>query len=250
MSKQSNQNLTISADSIKQLLINKNWMIFTFLIIVAFSISVRLGLWQFDRHEARVASNQAIENALAQEILPISQILEDQVNDWQKVSVIGEFESTSQQLVRRRYLEGNLGFWVVAKFNTSDGSSVLINRGFTPVTAAANKTPDVGPPPSGTLEIIGYLHKLDAESPRPPDLPEGQVNSINATQFNLSENDYQFFIHEINSQSDLSNLKPPTLGYGSHLAYALQWMAFAFMIIIGWLILTRKELTEQKKSST
>jgi cytochrome oxidase assembly protein ShyY1 len=250
MSKQSTQNQIINADSIKQLLINMNWIIFTFLIIVAFLISVRLGLWQFDRHEARVASNQAIENALSQEILPINQILKDQVTNWQKVSVIGEFETTSQQLVRRRYLEGNLGFWVVAKLNTPDGGSVLINRGFTPVTAAANKTPDIDAPPSGTLEITGYLHKLDAESLRPADLPDGQVNSINATQFNLSENDYQFFIHEINLQSDLSSINPPTLGYGSHLAYALQWMAFAFMIIIGWLILTRKELTEQKKSST
>jgi len=244
MSKQSTQNQIINADSIKQLLINMNWIIFTFLIIVAFLISVRLGLWQFDRHEARVASNQAIENALSQEILPINQILKDQVTNWQKVSVIGEFETTSQQLVRRRYLEGNLGFWVVAKLNTPDGGSVLINRGFTPVTAAANKTPDIDAPPSGTLEITGYLHKLDAESLRPADLPDGQVNSINATQFNLSENDYQFFIHEINLQSDLSSINPPTLGYGSHLAYALQWMAFAFMIIIGWLILTRKELTE------
>lgn len=249
MSKQLTQNQLINADSIKQLLKNKNWIIFTFLIIVAFLISVRLGLWQFDRHETRVASNQAIENALVQEILPINQVLEDQVTNWQKVSVVGEFEAASQQLVRRRYLEGNLGFWVVAKLNTPDGGSVLINRGFTPVTAAANKTPDVEAPPSGRLEITGYLHTLDAESPRPDDLPEGQVNSINATQFNLSKDDYQFFVHEINLQSDLSSLNPPTLGYGSHLAYALQWIAFSFMIILGWLVLTRKELIEQKKSS-
>jgi cytochrome oxidase assembly protein ShyY1 len=250
MTEQLNQTQTLNAESIKGLLLNKNWIIFTALIIVALLVSIRLGVWQYERHEARMESNQLIEQSLSQQSIPLNQLSEIDLNNWQRVSVTGEFDLESQMLVRRRYLQGNLGFWVVAKLNTTDGRIVLVNRGFTPVVAAANQSPEVALPPSGTVQLTGYLHNLDPESFRPNDLPQGQVNAINNAQFGLTENDYQFFIHQIDANSELDNVTPPILGYGSHLAYSLQWFAFGFMIILGWLILTRKEIMEQKNIVT
>jgi cytochrome oxidase assembly protein ShyY1 len=250
MSEQLNQTQTLNAESLKGLLTNKNWLIFSFLIIIALLVSIRLGIWQYERHEARMQSNQLIAQALSQQSIPINQLSDKDLNNWQKVVVAGEFEPASQRLVRRRYLDGNLGFWVVAKLTSTDGRVVLVNRGFTPVTAAANQTPEITFPPTNSVQIEGYLHTLDPESIRPSDLPEGQVNAINNSQFDLKENDYQFFIHEIDASSDLDNVTPPVLGYGSHLAYSLQWFAFGFMIILGWLILTRKEILEQRSSAT
>ncbi|MFY9325254.1 MAG: SURF1 family protein [Candidatus Nanopelagicales bacterium] len=225
---------------------DKNWVFFTLLIILAFAISIRLGFWQNERHQSRVEFNQNVEQALTAPSNDLS-IVYQNASPWQKVMTSGEFIADSQKLVRRRYLEGKLGFWIVAKLRTNDGKTVLVNRGFIPATLAANETPQVEDPPLGIVQVEGYFQNLDVESEKPSDLPLLQVSSVNATQFELSKNDYQLFIHQINTEENLQPIPSPQLTFGSHLAYSLQWFAFAFMIVVGWIILTRKELSELRK---
>lgn len=224
----------------------KNWILFTLLIILAFAISIRLGLWQNERHQSRIEFNQNVEQALTVPTNDLSAIYQD-ASPWQKVTTSGEFITDSQKLVRRRYLEGKLGFWIVAKLQTNSGKTVLVNRGFIPATLAANETPQVEDPPVGIVQVEGYFQNLDVESEKPSDLPLLQVSAINATQFELSQNDYQLFIHQINTDDNFQPIPSPQLTFGSHLAYSLQWFAFAFMIVLGWIILTRKELSELRK---
>lgn len=235
-----------SPNQIRKLFSSKNWVIFTGLIILAFLLSIRLGLWQYDRHQARVELNNSISSALATASEEIDFNYQDYL-PWQKITVEGSFLPGTQQLVRRRYLEGQLGFWVVAKFQSFEGQRILVNRGFIPVTLAANQSPEVLTPPSGSLTLEGYLQKLEKEVARPADLPAGQVNAINRTQFNLESSSFDFYLHQINTTADLQAIAAPKLTFGSHLAYSLQWFAFAFMIVIGWILLTRKEITELNK---
>jgi cytochrome oxidase assembly protein ShyY1 len=229
-----------------RLVSGKNWIIFTLLIILAFALSIRLGIWQNERHQARVEFNKNVEQALAAPMNNLPDIYQDAI-PWQKVTTSGDFIVDSQRLVRRRYLEGKLGFWIVAKLQTDNGKTLLVNRGFIPATLAASETPQINNPPLGRVFIEGYVQKLDAESEKPSDLPINQLSAINATQFNLSESDYQLFIHQINTEENLQAISSPKLSSGPHLAYSLQWFAFAFMIVVGWIILTRKEISELKK---
>lgn len=224
----------------------RNWILFTLLIILAFAISIRLGFWQNERHQSRVEFNQNVEQALIAPANDLSAIYQD-ASPWQKVTTSGEFIADSQKLVRRRYLEGKLGFWIVAKLQTNNGKTVLVNRGFIPATLAANETPQVEDPPLGIVQVEGYFQNLDVESKKPSDLPPLQVSAINATQFELSQNDYQLFVHQKNTEENLQAIPSPQLTFGSHLAYSLQWFAFAFMIVVGWIILTRKELSELRR---
>ncbi len=238
--------LNPSRSQIVRLLKSKNWQILTSLIVVAIVVSIRLGIWQYERHEARVNFNQSVATALNS----ANQELDFSKNDyasWQKITVEGSFEVDSQKLVRRRYLEGQLGFWVVTKFITTSGQVVLVNRGFTPVRAAATESPDVSKPAIGSITVEGYLQNLEPEVARPDDLPTGQVNAINRTQFQLSDQDFPFYLNQLNGSDELQPVNPPELTFGSHLAYSLQWFVFAFMILLGWGILTRKELSELAK---
>lgn len=239
--------LNQSKSPILRLLSSKNWVIFTLLIVIAFFVSIRLGIWQYERHEARLKFNESVSKALNS----ANQELDFSKNDyasWQKITVEGSFEPESQRLVRRRYLEGQLGFWVVAKFNSIHGQTILVNRGFTPVMAGATASPDVSLPPNGLITVEGYLQNLEPEVARPNDLPTGQVNIINRTQFELSDQAFPFYLNQLNVSGELQAVNPPELTFGSHLAYSLQWFVFAFMIIIGWSILTRKELSDLTKS--
>lgn len=231
---------------LSKLVSGKNWLFFTLLIILAFAISIRLGFWQSDRHQSRFELNQSVEKALAAPITNLPDVYQNAA-PWQKVSISGEFVEDSQKLVRRRYFEGKLGFWVVAKLQTDNQRTVLVNRGFIPATLAANETPLIAQPPFGRVSVEGYLQEMDAESERPADLPKNQLNAINKTQFNLSGADYQLFIHQINTEENLQSINSPTLSPGPHLGYSLQWFTFAFMIVLGWVILTRQEIRALRK---
>jgi cytochrome oxidase assembly protein ShyY1 len=222
---------------------NKNWLIFTILILIAFGLSIRLGIWQYQRHEARIVFNQAISQALTQQPIALNQIDEEALS-WQKVFIEGSFDSQSQQLVRRKYFEGKLGFWVVAKFVTQDNKVVLVNRGFVPVSAAATVTPDIPAPSESTFVLEGFIQPLEPELEKASDIPLGQASAINRQQFSITEKDYQYFIHQSNNE-ELSAINPPEISNGPHLAYSLQWFAFAVMIVVGWIVISRKDLIEQ-----
>lgn len=224
---------------------NKNWLIFTILILIACGISIRLGIWQYQRHESRILYNQSLTQALEQEPIALNQI-DNQASPWQKVFIEGSFDTQSQQLVRRKYFEGKLGFWVVAKFVTQDNRIVLVNRGFVPVSAAASVTPDITAPNGSTFMLEGFIQPLEPESEKASDIPLGQASAINREQFAITEDDYQYFIHQSNNEV-LSAIKPPEISSGPHLAYSLQWFAFAVMIVIGWITITRKDLIDQNQ---
>lgn len=240
MSNQSPSQTPISSDFKK--LFTKKWVIFTLLVILAIGISIRAGFWQYSRHQDRVLTNKNIEQALASEF-SILDTTNQTYQPWQKVIAEGTFDATSQRLVRRKYFEGQLGFYVVTKFTSMNGETFLVNRGFTPVVGGANESPIVSAPASGVQKIEGYLVPLDPPRARASDLPQMQVSAINREQFDIQES-FDFYLNLIAPPGELSPIAPPQPTYGPHLAYSLQWFTFAIMIMIGWIVLTRRDLKE------
>jgi cytochrome oxidase assembly protein ShyY1 len=47
--------------------------------------------------------------------------------------------------------------------------------------------------------------------------------------------------------ADIRTLPAPEVTEGAHRSYAIQWMFFEIMTVIGWIILVRNELKEQRK---
>jgi hypothetical protein len=46
--------------------------------------------------------------------------------------------------------------------------------------------------------------------------------------------------------ADLREIPAPEITEGPHRSYALQWILFGIMTIIGWVVLVRNEYLEQK----
>jgi cytochrome oxidase assembly protein ShyY1 len=46
--------------------------------------------------------------------------------------------------------------------------------------------------------------------------------------------------------SEIRTLPEPEVTEGAHRSYALQWMFFEIMTVIGWFILVRNELKDQR----
>lgn len=218
------------------------WIILTIVLIVAIYAFINLSKWQFNRDEQRRSQNQEIKTALNK--VPIN-ILDstnlDNLIEWQPVQITGKVNTDNVRFARNRYLDSSLGFWVIAPLNINENQKVLINLGFLPVNYQ-NRFDEISIP-NQTISFKGWIRKMESHKITPSDYPELQISSISADNFagDVYKNSY---IQINDSSVDLKNLAllpEPKLSSGPHFSYAIQWIIFALLLPIGWIILYRGE---------
>jgi surfeit locus 1 family protein len=219
-----------------------------------FKSAVALGLillclwaaqWQYQRGVDRHARNTLIVNHIALSSTPLSNVASSPSQyEWQSVSTSGEFNSNEQILLRNRYSEGVYGFEVLTLFTSTEGKRFWVDRGWVKAGVTATTAPAVSKVPEGVVEIVGRL-RLDSSLPHGsffalPASGKGLVAELNAQSRLQTENYYL----DLLSGSD-SSLTPevsaqlPELSDGPHMAYALQWIFFAGLVIYGRILIRR-----------
>lgn len=211
------------------LLKTKRWIGFTVLVIVVIVAFGLLSRWQWSRAEERRLERIAITTTAVP--VPYSAEVDTQ---WQPVTATGTYDS-EQILVRRRPLNAQNGFWVVTNLHTDAGTDVPVVRGW--IAATGGPADLVTPPaaPSGTVSIIGRWRP--AEGPNDTTgLPPSQVMSLDQPFLQLVSSDP--------AQSGLTVLPLPEIDDGRNLSYAVQWLLFAAVAIVGWFFFLRREARE------
>ncbi len=201
--------------------------------------------WQYHRGIDRHARNSMIEEHVALPTLALDSVKASPTAfEWQRVSTQGNFDATQQILLRNRYSEGVYGFEVLTLFTTTNNETLWVDRGWVKAGANATIAPTITPPPSHSVTITGRL-RLDSSLPRgsffalPAD-GSGLISKLNAQSQLQTENYYI----DLLSGSDIS-LTPkvtaqlPELSDGPHMAYALQWLFFAGLVIYGRILIRR-----------
>ena len=221
-----------------------------------------LSNWQWHRLHARQAYNVEIQAEIDQAPVPISDLLvfndESRVvpekSQWRTVELTGTWLPGQQVLVRKKSLESNLGLWVVTPLKLVDGTVVMINRGWTAAANSAVDSPVVAEVPKGTIEVLGRIRDVQVRTkPGPTDLPVGQVDRIIPLEIlNSPKTLINAYVEMTASRpesksSEIRILPEPEVTEGAHRSYALQWMFFEIMTVIGWTILVRNEFKEQQK---
>jgi cytochrome oxidase assembly protein ShyY1 len=150
--------------------------------------------------------------------------------------------------VRKKSLESDLGFWVITPLVTKDGHRILINRGWTAATQGALDSPTLSAPPKGHVDVAGRVQIVKPrQDPQPLDLPIGQVDTVVPTEIvsnaPVINNAYlEMTASRPNSLTpELRVIPGPEITEGPHRSYALQWIFFAIMTVIGWGVLVRNE---------
>jgi len=220
-----------------------------------------LSNWQWHRLSDRQILNVQIQSQIDKDPVSLSGILIDGTESksvpsdtqWRTVEMTGTWLQPEQVLVRKKSLESNLGLWVVTPLRLTDGTVVMINRGWTAAANSAIDSPVVADAPIGEVEVLGRLRDVqERTSPAPTDLPEGQVDRIVPMEIVSSEETLSnAYVEMIASRpesktSEIRTLPEPEVTEGAHRSYALQWMFFEIMTVIGWLILVRNELKDQQ----
>lgn len=221
------------------------WIILTIVLIIAIYSFINLSEWQFDRNDQRRSQNKEISIALNKEPTNVSDFTDlDNLTEWQPVQLSGKIDTQNIRFARNRYLESSLGFWVIAPLNISADQKVLVNLGFVPISYQ-DKFQEISFPKE-TIKLGGWVRKMENHKLTPNDYPKLQISTISFENFN--GNIYKNSYIQINDSSlEMNNiifLPEPRLSSGPHFSYAIQWIIFAILLPIGWIILYRSEKTK------
>lgn len=213
--------------------------------------------WQFQRGIDRQDRNDKIESQIALPSLEIEEVpskisAELEGLEWRTVKAVGTFQTDQQVLLKNRYFEGVYGFEVLSRFALTDGRLIWVNRGWVKAGKDARTAPIVTPVPSSEVSVIGRV-RLDRSLPVGaflvlPSSGTGLISKFNVQSSFQSEG----FYLDLMSGSDTS-LTPgapvplPQLSDGPHLAYSLQWVFFAGLVIYGRILIRRGQILTRKE---
>ena len=206
--------------------------------------------WQFHRGEDRKARNNTIEEHIKFPEVELTTLTSNvKLHEWRSVTATGRFDADEQILLRNRYFEGKYGYAVLTRFTTEGGDSIWVDRGWVAAGASATIAPETPPVPTGLVSIIARL-RLDYSLPSGsffalPINRDGElISKLNAQSGSSSEDYYLDLVS--GSVPDLTPTAPaqiPSLSDGPHLAYAVQWILFAGLVVYGRYLIRKMDLT-------
>jgi cytochrome oxidase assembly protein ShyY1 len=224
-------------------LLSRRWIAFFGVVVVLAYLAFRLGEWQFDRLADREQSNAVIERNLATEPVPAEEVLgvDESVSpqdEWRRVTARGDYAEEHTIVVRYRTREGQSGVNIVTPLVTSDGTALLVNRGWLATGNVGTTQPDAPPPPSGEVTVTGWV-RADATGAS-AEVADQSTRAISSRTIGptLPFPVYGGFV-ELDTETPppaepLEKVEIPDLGEGPHFFYGLQWWFFAALAVFGF----------------
>ena len=209
--------------------------------------------WQFQRGIDRHDRNSQIKAQLQLPTISLDDVdrnLEEY--EWRSVKTSGTFDTGEQILLKNRYFEGVYGYEVLTRFEMLDGRMIWVDRGWVKAGKDALTPPVVTAVPAGQVDIQARL-RLDRSLPQGaffalPSNAQTMISKLNAQSSTDSEG---FYLDLINGSIDfLTPAAPaqvPELSDGPHLAYSLQWIFFAGLVIYGRILIRRGQILTGKE---
>lgn len=243
-------------------LLQPKWIAVTLFCLIALPAFQALSNWQWHRLDQRHVYNKLILAEIAKPEVPILDLVDHgssplallEEAQWRTVEATGVWVPSDQVLVRKKSLESDLGLWVVTPLQLADGTIIMVNRGWTAAANSAVDSPVVTDTPAGQVEVLGRVRDVQQrKKPAPTDLPDGQVDQIVPLEIVDSPNTLSNVYLEMTASrpesrsNDIRELPAPEITEGPHRSYAVQWIFFEIMTVIGWVVLVRNEVLEQKK---
>jgi cytochrome oxidase assembly protein ShyY1 len=236
------------------------------LMVVLAAGCVLAGTWQLSRYHESVRDNDALRDnahapatALTAGLVPLvghgAAPTRDAIR-FRTVTITGSYLAVGPQFLGTTTSSGQPGFAVVAPVRTDDGI-VLVSRGIV-VATAAGTPPDVAAVSAARpVRLTGRLETAATSNDRAGSLPDAQIASINPAQqaARLRNPVYQAYVklsaHQPGSvgvvtKPDLSN--PAGGAYeAQHLAYIIQWYAFAVLALLAPFLISRSEVRDTRR---
>jgi surfeit locus 1 family protein len=213
-------------------------------VVATFLVSLCLlaANWQYQRGVARHANNFKIESNLTLPKVNLDSITDFKGNEWRTVTTSGYFDTKHDVLLRNRYSEsGVYGYEYLTLFK-SGNRQFWVDRGWVKAGANATERPKLPATIKGEVQISGRI-RLDSSLPRGSffALPSSG-NLVSKWNLQSKVKTGSFYLDLIEGEGVTPDVPAqlPELSDGPHMAYALQWLFFAGLIIYGRILIRKR----------
>ena len=239
-----------------RLLLRPGWLLLAFVVVVfAAACFTLLAPWQFDRNTERETTNAALESSTGAEAVPLDSVLPagsvpTTETQWRRVTLRGQYVPEAEAVARLRTVQGNAAFEVLTPFRLLDGSAVLVDRGYVRPVGGI-RVPDFAGAPSGTVDLVARV-RIDERDPQDRPAFEDATTDGHRQVYAVDSRAVAeaggltlragYFQLEDGSPGVLSALPLPQMEAGPFFSYALQWIAFGAMGLLGLFYFTWREI--------
>jgi surfeit locus 1 family protein len=207
------------------------------LALAVAALFVGLGFWQIARLHERQARNAIIatRRALPPVELPMHRLEVDALRD-RRAHAQGVYDYAHERLWTGRTLEGAPGVALLTPLRLPDGSAVFVDRGWVSSPDAAH-VDATRYREADSVEVTGFVLPAprDRGDVNPAALRDSLPYPVAAVVLQLDDT---AAAHPVG----LRRWRPPVLGNGPHLSYAIQWFAFALIAVVGTVVVLRKTI--------
>ncbi len=217
----------------------------TLAVLAVAAICARLGIWQLDRLEERVARNQVIAARMAQPSIGLDAVIEDTSGlVFRVVELVGDYDPAHGIVLAGRSHQSASGVHLLLPLRLRDGGAVLVHRGWLPAVDASTVDPaaHAGAAPVRLRGILlpfpelGRSAESDARGFRQLWYRLDGAGFRRQSPYPLSALYLQVLPDDAATGYPLA-LPPPELDDGPHLGYAIQWFIFGVIALVGWVVL-------------
>lgn len=226
------------------------------LLIAAMALTmVGLGAWQLDRLSQRRAENALVAERLAGLTVDLNTFPPGDLPEYHPVRLTGTFDFSQEIVLRNRAHLDSPGVRVLTPLRlTGANRAVLVDRGWIPYTEAEPAARAAYQQPAGEVTLEGIVRPSQQREfaflPADPTLSPAQPRvdawfRIDVEQIQ-DQVPYPLLPFYIQANAGLNPGRLPISGYeidlteGPHLGYAVQWFAFAAILVVGSLALYRQ----------
>lgn len=223
----------------------------------------RLGIWQLDRLAQRRAFNARVQAQIDQPPLDLNANWQnaDLYNmEYRKVTVTGEYDFSQQVALRNQAHEGTWGVNLLTPLLISGSDkAILVNRGWIPGDDYTSGNWGKYDEP-GTVTVMGVVRRSQSKpdfgrrsDPTPaPGQSLATWNFSNVAAID-SQVPYELLPAYVQESPDAAWTGLPyrsepklELTEGPHMGYAIQWFAFAAILLAGYPFFIRR--SEERKT--
>jgi len=238
------------------------WLLLHVTVIATIVLMINLAFWQIGRYHEKVDFNATVKERISNPIVPVEQLLEaiesrsesPETVEWRTVLVTGAYIDNETVEAVNRAQDGYSGKDPLTPIRLVNNKLLLINRGFISISK------DVGPAPSGQVQIIGRVRAPEIRRRfRISDPAQGElleVSNIDLERLNIQMPSElaPIYVEVLESKPpdspELSRIAAPALSTGSHLSYTFQWFRFSVFVLAGWIIVIRRKIKTIKAIKT
>ena len=242
---------------------SRRWWWATLLVIILLAVFIRLGIWQLDRRQQRLAANAEYLAQISQSPVSLDDSYlaadpEEMVD--RSANAQGFYDLDQQILLTQQSWLGRPGAHMITPLVLEDGqTAVLVDRGWIPSADAEqndlSQFDEPGPQTiNGTIQLSQVLsggRKTEVDGPQ----RNWYRVDVEAIQKQMPYRLLPFYLIQTPPEGVQETLPYRVavefdLSEGPHLGYAFQWFLFAAVLAIGYSRFVSTQDSRAKKRQT